>query len=364
MSNTNRTIRVVVADDSEFVCRLLVSHLQSDPDIQVVGTAPNGLRAVQIIKELRPDAVTMDLEMPLMNGLEALEQIMHESPTPVIVISGVSRRAASVTLQALEAGAIDFILKYTPGVDTNPELLRREIISKVRSASQIRVVRSLRVQKPELQPFPIASASAIGLSEATATAREAVPFLPGGVVVIGASTGGPVALRDLLGNLPGDFSAAVLVVQHMPATFTKVLAANLNRAVPMKVKEAESIDRLEPGLVLVAPGGYHLLIGTDSRIRLTEGPEVEGHRPSIDVTMQSVTQLYGARTKGILLTGMGKDGCMGLVSIRAKGGKTFVQDAESCVVNGMPQSAIEMGVVDYVAPPQEIAKLLMATIGR
>lgn len=357
-------IRVVIADDSPFVCRLLASYLRSDPQIEVVGTAHDGRKAVEMVKKLRPDAVTLDLEMPVMDGLDALVEIMHEQPTPVIVISGVSFESATFTLQALEAGAVDFILKYAPGVDTDPEALRQEIITKVRAASKVRVIRSLRVQKPEVEKDSVRVPASIAASVPkiqVEVAHSKVParLFPGGVVVIGASTGGPVALRELIGSLPGDFKAAILVVQHMPAMFTKVLAAQLNRSVALTVKEAQNEDSLEPGTVLVAPGGFHMLVTPDSRIRLSEGPEIEGHRPSVDVTMQSVAQVFGSRAKGVLLTGMGRDGCMGLLSIRLKGGKTYAQDAESCVVNGMPQSAIDMGVVDSVAPPQEIAKLLL-----
>jgi two-component system chemotaxis response regulator CheB len=371
-------IRVVVADDSPFVCRLLTSYLQSSPDFQIVGTALNGSRAVELVKELRPDAVTLDLEMPEMNGLEALEYIMYDCPTPVVLVSGVSRRAATITLQALDMGAVDFILKYTPGVDTDPAALRQEIMAKVRAASQIKVIRSLRPRRQDQEmvpgPYPAFPSTRLGppeperaqgaaptMDDERAQRRDVSPFLPGGVVVIGASTGGPVALRELLSNLPADFPAAVIVVQHMPATFTGVLAAQLDRQIPFKVKEAETGDRLRPGLVLVAPGGYHLLLRPDSRVELNQGPEIGGHRPSIDVTMQSVAQICGARAKGVVLTGMGNDGSLGLISIHAKGGKTFAQDAASCVVNGMPQRAIEKGIVDHVAPPTQIAQLLRTT---
>jgi two-component system chemotaxis response regulator CheB len=366
------SIRVVVADDSPFVCRLLTSYLHSSPDFQVVGTALNGTRALELIKELRPNVVTLDLEMPEMNGLKALEHIMYECPTPVVLVSGVSRQAAVITLQALDMGAVDFVLKYTPGVDTNPEALRQEIMVKVRAASQIKVIRSLRHRRQDRGTVPVpypaypseperAQGIVPTIDDERAQRRDVSPFLASGVVVIGASTGGPVALRELLSSLPADFPAAVIIVQHMPATFTGVLAAQLDRQVPFKVKEAETGDRLQPGLALVAPGGYHLLLQPDSRVELNQGPEIGGHRPSIDVTMQSVAQLYGARTKGIVLTGMGNDGSLGLVSIRAKGGKTFAQDAASCVVNGMPQRAIEKGVVDHVAPPAKIAQILKMT---
>lgn len=353
-------IRVVIADDSPFVCRLLASYLRSDPEIEVVGIAQDGKQAIEMVTRLRPSAVTLDLGMPVVDGLEALKHIMHKQPTPVIVISGISNESATCTLQALEAGAVDFILKYTPGTDTNPEALRQEIITKVRAASRIRVIRSLKVQNAgtgNRVNLPVHRLAGRKAGE-SGPPPEANRLVGGGVIVVGASTGGPVALRELIGSLPGDLRATVLVVQHMPAMFTKVLALQLNRAVTLKVKEAESGDPLEPGTVLIAPGGYHMLVGPDSRIRLSEGPEIEGHRPSVDVTMQSVAQLYGSRTKGVLLTGMGKDGSMGLLSIRSRGGRTFVQDAASCVVNGMPQSAIDLGVVDCVAPPQEIARRL------
>jgi two-component system chemotaxis response regulator CheB len=345
-------LRVVVADDSPFVCRLLTSFLQSSPDIEVVGTALNGARALELVKTLTPHALTLDLEMPDMNGLQALEQIMIEAPLPVIMVSGVSHHAAAVTLQALELGAVDFVLKYTPGIDTNPELLRQELIAKVRAAAQVKVIRALRSRQPKTE------ARAIEYPPESATGRSLGAILPGGVVIIGASTGGPLALRELLGNLPADFPAAVIVIQHMPASFTGVLAAQLDRQVSLQIKEARNGDPLRPGLALVAPGNYHLLLDSLGRVLLKQGPAVGGHRPSIDVTMQSAAQIFGGRVKGVVLTGMGDDGALGLVSIQAKGGQTFAQDAASCVVNGMPQRAIEKKAAQYVASPAEIARLL------
>jgi two-component system chemotaxis response regulator CheB len=186
--------------------------------------------------------------------------------------------------------------------------------------------------------------------------------LPGGVVVIGASTDGPLALRELLENLAADFSAALIVVQHMPATFTAVLAAQLDRQLALAVKEAEDGDRLQPGLVLVAPGDYHLLARSDGTVEIASGPTIAGHCPSIDVTMQSVAQVFGPRAKGVILTGMGRDGALGLIAIKARGGQTFAQDAVTCVVNGMPRHAIACGAVDHIGPPEEIARLLSKTV--
>jgi two-component system, chemotaxis family, protein-glutamate methylesterase/glutaminase len=344
------SIRVVVADESPFVCRLLTTHLHSSPDIQVVGTARTGPRALELVKSLRPAAATLAMEMPGMNGLQTLERIMQECPTPVILVTGVSREAARVTLRALELGAVDFVLKYTPGADTNPDTLRRRIVSTVRTAAGVKVIRLLGGPRRSVEATnPVVAVPA----------GEPRPRRLREVVVIGASTGGPVALRELLSRLPADFVGAVLVVQHLPASFTGVFAEQLTRQVALPVKEAEDGDRLEPGRVLIAPGGLHLLVQPDERVSLNDWPEVGGHRPSVDVTMQSAARVYGPRVRGVLLTGMGEDGARGMVAIKAHGGQTFAQDAASCVVNGMPQRAVDAGAVDVVAPPAELARLLV-----
>jgi two-component system chemotaxis response regulator CheB len=348
----NEATRVLVVDDSPFVCRLLADHLSSAPGVAVAGKALDGAQAVTLIRELRPDAVTLDLEMPEMNGLQVLERVMRECPTPVVVVSGVSRRAAAATLQALELGAVDFVLKYTAGSDTDPDLFRQEVVSKVRIAARVKVIRSLpgaRTTAPELRR--------------AAPGADAVPhWLTHPIVVIGASTGGPLALRELLGRLPTDFPAALVVVQHMPAHFTRVLATQLDRQVPLVVREAEDGACLQAGQVLVAPGDRHLLIRGNSRVELVRGPRIGGHCPSIDVTMQSAAQVCGPRASGVVLTGMGSDGALGLMAIHARGGRTFAQDAASCVVNGMPQQAIDRGVVDHVGSPCAIAELLTLTL--
>lgn len=355
-----KPVRVLIIDDSPFVCRLLTNHLHSTSNVQVVGTALNGRRGLKLVTDLHPDVITLDLEMPEIDGLETLQQIMHDHPTPVVVISGVSRRAAALSLEAINKGAVDFILKYTPGLDVKPEALRQEIVAKVQAASEIKVVRSIRSRhsqdaKPDPHTAQLVS-EIVGSISGRNTASQTL--LPGGVVVIGASTGGPVAVRELLSELPADFPAAIIVVQHMPASFTGALAAQLNNRVALAVKEAETGDKLKAGQVLVAPGDYHLLLRPNGEVNLNQAPKIQGHRPSVDVTMQSVAQVYGIRTKGVVLTGMGEDGAMGLTAVRAKGGQTFAQDAASCVVNGMPQRAIDQGVVDHIATPPQIARLL------
>ncbi len=350
-----KRIRVLVADDSRFVCRLLVSFLESSGDLEVVAIALDGREAIDKIKELRPDAVTLDLEMPKMDGLEALAEIMRDCPTPVVAVSGVSGRSAARTLQALDLGAVDFVLKYTPGENTRPEDLCREIVAKVRAASKVRLIRA----RPRTVPTPAPIKPVDVVSDLS---HEAMDGIRGGLIVIGASTGGPLALRELLSRLPENFPAAILIVQHMPGAFTGVLAAQLNRHCALRVREAEDGASLEPGLVLVAPGGFHLIVKPGLRVALQQGPEIGGHCPAIDVTMESAAQTYGTQVKGVLLTGMGEDGAKGMMAIRGKGGATFAQDAASCVVNGMPLRAIEKGVVDHVAPPAEIGDMLLRRV--
>jgi two-component system chemotaxis response regulator CheB len=352
-----KQIRVIIADDSPFVCRLLSSYFSAASDFEVVATALNGRNAVERVRHLRPDAVTMDLEMPELDGLEALRQIMRECPTPVVVISGASGKSATRTLQALDLGAVDFVLKYAPGTNLDPAELRHEIVAKVRAASRIRVIRLLEGgQSRPFAPPPRIASAAMPEEQSPAELNQAVT---GGLIVIGASTGGPLALRELLSGIPADFPAAIVIVQHMPASFTGVLAAQLRRHVPIDVREAEDGDVLRPGLALVAQGGVHLLLRPGMRVALRPGQAYATHCPSIDVTMESAAQIYGSRVKGVVLTGMGEDGSLGLAAIRAKGGATYAQDGESCVINGMPLRAIEKGVVDYIAPPWQIAQMLV-----
>jgi two-component system chemotaxis response regulator CheB len=350
-----RKTRVLIADDSPFVCRLLTSYLHSAPEFEVVGTAYDGRQALEKVKALRPDALTLDLEMPEMDGLEALAHIMRECPTPVVAVSGVSGRAATRTLQALDLGAVDFVLKYAPGTNIRPEELCREILAKVSAASRIRVVRLLGSRTAY---FPTSGNAA--REERRAPELEA----GGSLVVIGASTGGPLALRELLSRLPANIAAGVIVVQHMPRDFTAVLAAQLDRHCRVRVREAEDGDRIERGKVLVAPGGCHLLLRPGFCVTVQPGGPADTFCPSVDAAMESAARIYGSATIGILLTGMGDDGACGMQAIHEKGGATFAQDSESCVVDGMPRRARERGAVDGVAPPAELAMMLIKEMER
>jgi two-component system chemotaxis response regulator CheB len=343
-------IRVVIADDSPFIRRLLGSYFTPEAGFTVVGEAADGLQAIDAVHRLRPDVLTLDLEMPEMDGLEALGEIMRTQPTPVVAISGVSGKAATRTLQALDLGAVDFVLKFSPGVEMDPATLAREIVTKARLSAGIHVVRLLDRARE--------TAARKAAQGSRGTAKPYSGLLPG-IVIIGASTGGPTALRELLGELPADFPAPIVVIQHIPAFFTGVLASQLNRYCQLQVREAEQGDRLEPGSVFVAPGGSQLLLRTGLRIELQDGSGQPGeHCPSIDVTMESAARLLGARTTGVLLSGLGVDGAAGLLAIRRHGGRTFAQDEDTSAVFGMPKRAIELGAAASVDNPAGIGAAL------
>ena len=340
-------VRVLIADDSPSVRRLLASYVAGTDDLQVAATVGDGYSAVQEVERLRPDVLTLDVDMPEVDGLVALQHIMTHCPTPTVMISGLGGRAAERTLEALDIGAVDFVLKYTTQA-RRPEALKKEILAKIRAAAGVRTVRNLQ-------------ATSRTSSDLSPAALVEVETTEPGVVVLGASTGGPVALRQLLAALPADFPRPIVVVQHIPDSFTPVLARQLNRNTPLSVQAAEDGAPLRPGEVLVAPGDVHLKF-VDGRVHYDDGPAVLGHRPAIDVTMHSAARTFGHRACGVLLTGMGTDGVEGLLAIRRAGGDTLAQDESSSIVWGMPQRAYEEGSVDLLASPEGIARHLIANL--
>lgn len=344
-------IRVAIADDSPFTCRLVAGYLEQEGDCQVIGMAHDVPLTLDLVRKTKPDVLTLDLEMPGGSGLELLRQVVAELQLPVVVISGVTRRAAATTLRALELGAVDFVLKYTPGARVRPDFLRREIVSKVKIAAGSSP-RANRVEAPS-------GASAL---HATRHARLPRPRSKkaGEVVVIGASTGGPRAVRDVLAQFPSNFAMPCVVVQHLPALFTGVFAADLARHVRVSVSEAQSGDRLEPGRALVAPGAVHLVLRPHGQLELRRASDDDIHRPSIDLTMTSAAESYGSSALGVVLTGMGSDGAEGLRRIRERGGEGYVQDPASCVMASMPARALERAGADYVATPERIGHMLAA----
>jgi len=344
-----RRVRVLVVDDSALMRKLIPQMLAADESIEVVGTAMDGSFCLKKIEDLRPNVVTLDLEMPGMNGIDALKEIMRRQPVPVIVFSSHSTEGASVTLKALGLGAFDFVTKPKDATAHMAETAR-ELIVKVKAAADCKL-------KPRI------------LSAAPAKAKK-VPTLtgiPSKVVAIGVSTGGPQALEYVLSQLPGDFPGTIAVVQHMPDGFTDMFARRLDEVCPLRVKEAQSGDLLQPGRVLICPGSRHLKVKRlplGEIVVLSDEPRVNGHRPSADVLLRSVADEFKAKAVGVLMTGMGDDGAEGLGAIKKEGGMTIAQSEESCVVYGMPKAAIERGYAIRVVGLEGMGATLQAVCGR
>lgn len=347
-----RTIRVAIADDSPFTCNLLTSYIEAGGDCKVVGVAHDARSTLELIRTEAPDVLTLDLQMPGGDGLELLRELSRGPWVSVVVISGVTRLAAATTLRALELGAVDFVLKYTPGAPVSRASLRREIVAKVKLAA---------AAHPINRPTPLVLAPPLTYTPPRVQrppARAAAQPDAAGVLVIGASTGGPRAIGDVLNQLAPDFAMPCVIVQHLPATFTTAFVAQLARHARLRVKVAETADRVEAGLALVAPGSMHLVIRPDGRIHLQQPLDRDVYRPSIDLAMTSAAEAYGASAVGVVLTGSGDDGAEGLKRIRVAGGEGLVQDLASCVVPSMPERALARAGADHVGSPERIGQIL------
>jgi two-component system, chemotaxis family, protein-glutamate methylesterase/glutaminase len=324
-------VRVLVVDDSALMRKLIPQMIETDTSIQVVGTAMDGNFGLKKIAELKPQVITLDLEMPGMGGLDMLKEIMRRHRLPVIVVSSHSTAGAAVTLKALSLGAFDFVAKPAD-VTSRMQESARELIAKIKAAAQSR---GIQITSPEETPE-------ITRRKKVATASGA----PSKVVAIGVSTGGPQSLQYVLAQLPPDFPGCIVVVQHMPEGFTEMFARRLDECSSLRIKEAQSGDVLQPGRVLICPGSRHLKVKRlplgDVAV-LSDEPRVNGHRPSADVLFKSVAEEFGPRALGVIMTGMGDDGANGLGFIKAAGGITLAQSEQSCVVFGMPKAAIERG---------------------
>lgn len=341
-------VRVLVVDDSALMRKLIPQIIQTDSSIQVVGTAMDGSFGLRKIEDLRPNVVTLDLEMPGMSGLDALKEIVRKHRLPVIVVSSHSIDGASITLKALSLGAFDFVAKPQDVSARMPEIAR-ELIAKIKAAAQSRGTRM-----PALPAAPLRRANKLAPASKAAPSR---------IVAVGISTGGPQALQYLLPQLPGDFPGAIVVVQHMPAEFTEMFARRLDEICALRVKHAQSGDVLEAGRVLIAPGNRHLKVKRlplGDVVVLSDDSRVNGHRPSVDVLFRSVAEEFGNKAIAVLMTGMGEDGAEGMGALRAAGGLTIAQSEESCVVYGMPKAAIERGYAVRVVPLEALANTLMA----
>jgi two-component system chemotaxis response regulator CheB len=344
----------LVVDDSAFARSMIIKRLDSDPDLEVVGFAKDGLDAVEQVRKLNPDVVTLDVTMPNLDGLGALERIMAECPTPVVMLSALTGEQTHATIKALELGAVDFFLKPAVASPAGTDTSTLELIEKVKIAA--------RITRDRLGP----GKSNVSKTASKRNKREVQPGenqeKPGlvaplqNVLVIGASTGGPRALTELIPQLPASLPAAVLIVQHMPAGFTDSFSERLNQLSDLDVKEAAKGDQLKTGQVLLAPGGYHMKVNGNGQIVLDKSPAVCGVRPSVDVTMESVVRTYGPITKGLVLTGMGSDGTFGSSLIKTVGGQITVEAESTCAVYGMPRSVVEKGYADVILPLNKIAE--------
>ncbi len=335
-----RKIKVLIVDDSAVVRQILASSLARDPGIEVAGTAPDPYIAWEKIRALSPDVLTLDVEMPRMDGLAFLQMLMRRHPMPVVMVSSLTEAGCATTLRALELGAVDFVTKPMTSIAERLPELARELIEKVRAAS------TARVRLPSASPSPVPVAS------------PALPRTTSRIIAIGASTGGTEALREFLVALPAD-APGVVIVQHMPEKFTHAFAERLDRLCRVSVKEAEDGDRPLAGHVLIAPGNQHMRLARDGatyRVRLGMEALVNRHRPSVDVLFQSCAEVGGGNVVGVIMTGRGDDGARGLLAMRRAGARTFAQDEASCVVFGMPRTAIEIGAAERVLPLARLAE--------
>ncbi|NLM42274.1 MAG: chemotaxis response regulator protein-glutamate methylesterase [Firmicutes bacterium] len=338
-------IRVLVVDDSAFMRKLIVEIINAQPDLEVVGYARNGEDALKKLSRLRVDVVTLDVEMPVMDGLETLKRIMSENPLPVVMLSSRTRKGSETTIQALSLGAVDFVSK--PAGSAAPELgsIADELVDKIRCAAM--------AQLPAKKRDP------------AATPKRPLPTLPpvpsgaaSKIVIIGSSTGGPKAIEEVFAHIPANLPAGIVVVQHMPKEFTHSFAERLNTLFPFPVKEAEHGDLVENGKALIAPGDYHLVITPERRVALNQDDRVMFLRPAIDVTMESLPAVYGKNIVGVILTGMGRDGAKGMAKIKEAGGVTIAQDKATSTIYSMPKAVADEGNADYILPLDKIGGVI------
>ncbi|MDM9590038.1 protein-glutamate methylesterase/protein-glutamine glutaminase [Pseudomonas asiatica] len=373
-------VKVLVVDDSGFFRRRVSEILSADPTIQVVGTATNGKEAIDQALALKPDVITMDYEMPMMDGITAVRHIMQRCPTPVLMFSSLTHEGARVTLDALDAGAVDYLPKNFEDISRNPDKVKQLLCEKVHTISRSnRRFGSYASHAPVAAPVPApagsghAAASSFASPAAARTpapARAAAPAAapahspapkrkPYKLVALGTSTGGPVALQRVLTQLPANFPAPIVLIQHMPAAFTKAFAERLDKLCRISVKEAEDGDMLRPGLALLAPGGKQMMIDGRGAVKILPGDERLNYKPCVDITFGSAAKSYGDKVLSVVLTGMGADGREGARLLKQGGSTVWAQDEASCVIYGMPMAIVKANLADAVYSLDEIGKHLV-----
>lgn len=373
-------VKVLVVDDSGFFRRRVSEILSADPSIQVVGTATNGKEAIDQAIALKPDVITMDYEMPMMDGITAVRHIMQRCPTPVLMFSSLTHEGARVTLDALDAGAVDFLPKNFEDISRNPDKVKQLLCEKVHSIS--RSNRRSLFSAPAPAPAPVAAPSAPTSSSfsrpapapvtrpapppvrtsapAAAHAHSPAPKRKAyKLVAIGTSTGGPVALQRVLTQLPANFPAPIVLIQHMPAAFTKAFAERLDKLCRISVKEAEDGDILRPGLALLAPGGKQMMVDGRGAIKILPGDERLNYKPCVDITFGSAAKSYGDKVLAVVLTGMGADGREGARLLKQGGSAIWAQDEASCVIYGMPMAIVKADLADAVYSLDDIGRHLV-----
>ena len=353
LSSPRKKIRVLVVDDSAFMRKILRDIINSDPELEVCCEARDGIEAINMVKLHKPDVITLDIEMPRMNGLDALRVIMKQSPTPVIMVSALTQEGAEATIKALEYGAIDFIPKPSSSISLSMKEMKDEIIAKIKEAAKVprrflelKRTRLLRAQKSKVK-------------------RKGVPARI--AVAMAASTGGPQSLLKVFPKFPERLGAAILLVQHMPPGFTRSFAKRLDSVSKINVKEAEDGEPIEEDWGYVAPGDYHMEVELRRGkpvITLNKKPKIHGVRPAADPMMITAAEVFGRRTVGVVMTGMGRDGAQGIVAIKKKGGITIAQDKETSIIYGMPKAAAETGMVDYIVPLDKIADTIVMAVNK
>ena len=379
-------IRVLIADDSAFMRKVLSDLFNSQSDFQVVGTAVNGQDAIEKVKKFQPDVLTLDVMMPVMDGLNALAVIMEQCPLPVVMVSSTTQKGTNETIRALALGAVDFVSK-AGGAISKIDTIKDEILAKCRLAAKAHARKNFSASKPLIYkpklPGEEPTTRRIEVKRRTGyvppqrptltrtpsvePVRKIIPGTGKKIVAIGTSTGGPQALQAVITRLPGNLPCGVVVVQHMPAGFTKSLADRLNSISAISVKEAEHDEIIKPGQVYIAPGDYHLRIvpagGGERKIALSQEPRVGNLRPTVNYMFESAAQ-FGRDLVSVIMTGMGSDGCEGMKKVKATGGYSIAQDEESCVVYGMPKAVVDAGLADEVRPLNKIAEAIVEAVRR